>query len=283
LVAADTAVTVGDMVHHGEKVHFYRGPNYKIFVACCGYLSYAKMASEQIRDAAAGLPHATEALIKAKIKEVIERICSVDIALYRELYPNEETPHFSLIIALEIDGRLRMYATDHTTIRETEDYCFDGTGSVVAEYVASTLLRNNSGSTLAVFTGTAVHLIIEIFNIAKRHGTAVGLDTHIFAFRTEKSIQPFFMPLPQATMESDIAVIFNQLKGAIWGSLQRYGQQWRLDSALELIGTILKKIRAHTEQQGAESAMLVEYKLTAGGTWSVQDLEPSQPPPNNAS
>jgi hypothetical protein len=284
LVAADTAVTVGEMVHHGEKVHFYRGSNYKIFIACCGYLSYAKMASEKIRDGVGEILFLTDVAIRERIKEIIERVYSVDIALHHELYPSEQTPHFSLIVALELDGKLRMYATEHTTIHEVEDYHFDGTGSVVAEYVAATLLRNTTGSVLACHIGTAVHLIIEIFNIAKRYGSAVGLDTHIFAFRTDGSYQPFFMPLAQTTMESDIALVFNNLKSAIWGSLERGSGQNRIDDPLAKIASFLNRIKAHTETQGAESARLVEYKLAENGNWSVSDLQPNMdvPPSSGA-
>ena len=74
IVAADTAVTWGDAVFHDRKVDYYKGQggsNYMMAIACAGDLGYAKMASQNIRDAVAGLAQPWLSDIKVAMGRVI--------------------------------------------------------------------------------------------------------------------------------------------------------------------------------------------------------------------
>jgi hypothetical protein len=73
LVTADTAVTTGNTVYHGEKLHWYTDKGnrkrYKLVIACAGHLTYARMASQQIRDAVAALSKPIWAASRVRLKK----------------------------------------------------------------------------------------------------------------------------------------------------------------------------------------------------------------------
>src|SRR5439155_3337321 len=73
VVAADTAITYGDIVFQGHKLANYYGKHtsYDIVIGGAGDGVYIDMASQKIRDAVAGLPQPTLASIKAEVERIV--------------------------------------------------------------------------------------------------------------------------------------------------------------------------------------------------------------------
>ena len=179
----------------------HQGNRCRVLVALCGNLAFAAMAWEQIKDMVANEPSPTIAFVKDAIKKVIDSIYRNDVALFQEIHANEELPDFSLIIGAQIDDDFKVFATVATAIREIDAFEFQGTGSVVAQYLGETLLRSPGNSILAIPIAVAVHVIIEIFRVAKIHGVSVGLDTKLIAWRSVRGYACFTMPREAATTQ----------------------------------------------------------------------------------
>lgn len=98
LVAADTAVTTGETIYHGDKLHYYFGHNrhYRLVIACAGDLVYARMASQELRDRVAGLSEPTVPNIKREIKSVIADIYARLIQPYWQSQRADESRNFSI-------------------------------------------------------------------------------------------------------------------------------------------------------------------------------------------
>jgi 20S proteasome alpha/beta subunit len=169
LVAADTAVTAGNSVYHGDKLHCYRNKDkkYTLIVACSGYLAYARMASQQIRDEVAVLDNPTVSSIKATIKEIIADIYSRLIYPYWQTMRPEASPAFSLIVGIIVEDEFDVVVSEDTAVEEVGTYAFQGSGSELAQYLGETFLRSRGNSVLSVQTAAAVHLVVEILRVAK--------------------------------------------------------------------------------------------------------------------
>jgi hypothetical protein len=281
LVAADTAVTSGNAVYHGDKLHLYRGKGnkqYRLVIACAGYLAYARMASQQIRDAVASLPNPTIHTVREQIKEVLVEIYSTHIHPYWRINDPEDSPGFNLVIGVELDGQFEVFVSEDTALEEVGTYAFQGSGSEVAQYLGETLLRSRGNSVLTVPTATAVHLIIEVFRVAKLAGAHVGLDTQLIAMRSADSYSPFSMPSQQFTnTQSEIGIIQDNLKSALWAAFNRLSPPDPLfDTAIRNIENTLRQLKARTQEQGDNQNRFVRYSLRpTTGEWSVEYLDPN--------
>jgi hypothetical protein len=164
LVAADTAVTTGETIYHGEKLHYYLGKDRrcKLVIACAGHLAYARMRSQEIRDAVVDLSEPTLFDIKGVIKSVIADIYARLIQPYWQSQRPEEAPRFSLICACESAEEFELVVSEDTAIEEVGTYCFQGSGSELAQHLAETFLRSRGNLALPFSTAAAVHLIAEI-------------------------------------------------------------------------------------------------------------------------
>ncbi len=287
LVAADTAVTTGDTVYHGEKLDWFKGQGdkpYKLVIACAGDLTYGRMATENIRDAAAALTDLTTTSVRHTIVDVLGNIYSRRIRPYWDL-SDADAPRFSLIVGIAIGDEFAVLISKDTAIEEVRTYAFQGSGHNVAQYLAETLLRSRGNSILSCPIATAVHLTIEIFRVAKLHSAAVGLDTQIIAFRSVDSIAPFSLPSNQFTgMQSEIGVIQENLKTALWSALERSSlPDPMFDMAVQNIGNTLRSIKKYTREQGSGNPQVrfIRYSLMpTTGEWSMGDMDPNaQLPP----
>lgn len=278
LIAADSAVTAGEIVYHGGKLYMYQDDRCRVLTALCGNLAFAAMAWEQIRDKVANEHHPTISSIKNAIKEIIHAIYRNDVALFGEIHTNDELPDFSLIVGVQIDNDFKVFSTVATAVREIDDFEFQGTGSVVAQYLGETPLRSPGNSALTIPIAVAVHVIIEIFRVAKIHGVSVGLDTKLIAWRSAHGYASFTMPRQAMTSQpqSDIGIIQNQLRQALWEAFERSNLKgmW-LDMALKNIESILRSIKEHSQQQGQNESQLTMYRISAeSGLWSMNNIDP---------
>jgi hypothetical protein len=182
--------------------------------------------------------------VKDVIKRVIDSIYRNDVALFGEIHPDDELPDFSLLVGVQIADVFKIFATVATSIREVDSFEFQGTGSVVAQYLGESLLRSPGNSVLAIYIAVAVHVIIEIFRVAKIHGVSVGLDTKLIAWRSVRGYACFTMPREAATSQpqSDIGIIQSNLRMALWEVLERSNSRgmW-LDGALKNIESFSKQ------------------------------------------
>jgi 20S proteasome alpha/beta subunit len=56
LIAADSAVTAGEIIYHGEKLFIYQSDECRVLAALCGDIPFATMAWEQIKEGVARGP-----------------------------------------------------------------------------------------------------------------------------------------------------------------------------------------------------------------------------------
>jgi hypothetical protein len=104
------------------------------------------------------------------------------------------SPHFSLILAIEIASKFLVLQTADETIREIDNYAFSGTGDIAAHNWAERFLRSPLNEAIGTKAACAVHLTIEVFREAKKSSSGVGLDTTIIAWRHPESYPDFFNP-----------------------------------------------------------------------------------------
>lgn len=276
-MAADTAVTTGSTVYHGEKLHHYSGAHYRVVVACSGDLTCARMASQQIRDSAATLPNPSVADLKKKVIEVL-----VDVYA-KHVFPHwqagrSDAPRFSLIIGLEAREQFELLVSADTAVEEVGTYAFQGSGTDIAQYLGETLMRSRGNDLLPFPTAAAVQLIIETFRIAKQYGEAVGLDTVIVAWRTERSLAPFPLPLPQRSPQSELAIIQENFKAALWAALDRSSTMADryISSVVQLTDSTLREMRQHTLAQSDRATRFIRYWLMpTTAEWQMEDLDPN--------
>jgi len=281
LLAADTAVTVGNTVYNGDKLSLYRSDGesqYKLLIACAGHLTYARMASQQIRDAVSTLSFPTIISVKDQIQKVLSNIYTQHIHKYWEM-SDPGAPGFSLIIAIEIDKKFEVLITENTALEEVGTYAFQGAGSELAQYLGEIYLRNRvSSSALSISVAAAVHLVTEIFRVVKLYVPGVGFDTQIIAYRAEDSIVPFSMPAASFVgMQSHIGIIQESLKNTLWHAFERSSAPNPMfDTTLQNINNSLRAIQEHTNSQGHIAVYFIRYSLRpTTGEWSMEDLEPN--------
>lgn len=280
LLAADSAVET-QIVYQGDKLYWHKWGPCRVYVALCGDLNFAKMAWEQIRDEASKDENHTASSFKALVKTVIERIYRNDVATFVEIHKDEAVPDFYLIVGFQTGNDFKIFSTVTTTIAEINNFEFRGTGSVVAQYLGDTLLRNPGTSALSIPIAVAVHLVIEIFRVAKLHGVSVGFDTQVVAWRSSSSTATFTAPRSNYFSEptSDISAIQSNLRLALWHAFSKTNLPPGFDGPNKQITFILEKIRDHTEKQGFNASHLTIYKITPeSGGWSMENED--IPPPN---
>jgi len=239
------------------------------------------MAWERIRDEAGKDENHTPSSIKALVKAIIERIYKDDVALYVEIHKDEPVPDFYLIVGFQTGDEFKVFSTVATTIGEINNFEFRGAGSVVAQYLGDTLLRNPGTSTLSIPIAVAVHLVIEIFRVAKLHGVSVGFDTQVVAWRSSLSTATFTAPRSNYFSEpiSDIGIIQDNLRLALWDAFGKTNLRPGFDGAKKHILYILEKIRDHTEKQGFNDSHLTVYKITPESHgWSMENENIPSPP-----
>jgi hypothetical protein len=121
-------------------------------------------------------------------------------------------------------------------------------------------------------------LINEIFRIAKLFGANVGLDTQIIAYRSQASYASFSMPSPQHSgVQSDVGIIQENLKSALWQALERSGLPNHLfERAVQNIVAGLRRLQEYRQKQEDSSVRFIRYWLVpTTGEWSMADLEPN--------
>jgi hypothetical protein len=253
LVAADTAVSVGDFMFHGQKIDHYVGKQYQMVIACSGTLSCAQTAARQIHEKLllADDLDATQiiGLVEAELIDVHEK------HVFPFLNVKAPAPFFNLIIGIECRGVPQVLHTDEMRVTRQRPYVFDGAGHDLANTYAESLLRNRQDDDLPIYTASALHIVDEIFRTVKRFTAGVGLDTRIYAWRTEGSKTPFF---ELGKNEQDTFwLIQERLKAAFWSALEFDSEAYFND--VKNIPTLpLEKLH-----NAAKNAMKHEYRFVS--------------------
>jgi hypothetical protein len=215
LVAADTAISDGDVMYHGHKIDYYIGRDYKMVIACHGDLSCAQTAARQINerlDRASDLDSSQIILlIEAELIDVYGK------HIYPLLNVRETAPRFSLIIGVECQGLAQILKTVETRVTRHDSYVFDGSGNDLALTYAESYLRSRQNDALPLYAASALHLVDEIFRTVKRFRAGVGLDTRIYGWRSADSPNQFF-DLTKNEQDYFWAIQEN-LKMATWAAL----------------------------------------------------------------
>ena len=86
------------------------------------------------------------------------------------------------------------------------------------------------------------------------------------------------MPTPQQAMQSDVGIIQENFKAALWEAFDRNAiHSNRIDNTVNLTRAILERTRDHTRQQGDNGVRFIRYWLMPNtGEWSMIDLEPNR-------
>lgn len=219
LIAADTAISDGDIVmYHGQKIEYQIGRDHRIVIACAGDLPYAQTATRQIKNT---LLSQTADLDVPKIINLIEQEL-IDVHC-KHIYPfweakKEPAPEFSLIIGVESHGLFTVLSTQGTNVTTNDRYVFDGAGHTLARDYAEAYVRSRQNDSIALYTATAMHIVDEIFRVVKKFRSGVGLDTRIYAWRTDASPSGFY--LLSEDQKKLFAILQENLKSAIWAALE---------------------------------------------------------------
>lgn len=221
LIAADTAISDGDVVmYHGQKIEYQIGRDHRIVIACAGDLSYAQTAARQIRERLLEAEGKSDLDVTQIIRVIETELIDVHV---RHIYPywnakRNPTPEFSLIVGVESRGLCAVLSTSGTTVTINDPYVFDGDGRSLAHDYAESYVRSRLHDSLSLRTASAIHIVDEIFRIVKRFRNGVGLDTRMYAWRTEDSPLPFF---GLSEKEQNIFwQIQENLKAALWSALE---------------------------------------------------------------
>jgi len=188
VVAADTAITYGDIVVQGHKLadHYGKHTSYDIVIGGAGDGVYTDMASQKIRDAVAGLPNPTLPAIKAEVEKIIFAIHSEHIFKFWE--PEDPTrPSLALIIAIQDQQKeWALLHSDRNAVAEADEHGVVGSGSVLAEHLIEKIWIPG------LSTAVTVHLARQLFREMKGKGIYVGGNTEIIGRRARKEAEEFF-------------------------------------------------------------------------------------------
>ncbi len=261
IVAADTAVTWGDAVFHDRKVDYYKGQggsSYMMAIACAGDLGYAKMASQNIRDAVAGLTQPSLSDIKVAMGRVILDIYTAHIYPMWNARGHTSGGDFELIAGVAVQDKFDVFATSRTAIYSIQRYTFEGSGAPIGQHLAERYLRSRNNYIMTIPTAVAVHIIQQFFNLLKISAPGVGRDTEIVAWRNSDDADKFFDPPPQ--MNEWLWAIEENLKFAIWGALEGSGMSDSMfGMTVEKIAGLLKTIRQHSLKERNMPARAVRF------------------------
>jgi hypothetical protein len=278
LVAADTAVTIGNTVSHGNKLYLCQGNGWKLVIAGAGYLSTARMTYENIRDRANRLNAPSVLHLKRVVKKAILDTWTTYIWPYFRDHVIQDAPLFSLMVGIEAEGQFELLVSENAAISEVETYAFQGSGTEIAQYLGETFLRMPPSRTLTFPVAVGVHLAIELFGIAKLYGASVGLDTQIIAWRAMTSHASFLMPVSLQT-PSDIGIIQNNFKQAllsVLGKQPSYQQDFAIEKVVGMTRALLSKIKDHMQKQSDNDVHFIRYQHSRmDGFWSMEDLDPN--------
>ena len=256
LVAADTALSDGgDIMYHGQKIDYYVGKDYQMVIACHADLSCAQTAARQINDKLASV---SDLDVSQVIPLVEAELIDVHVKhIYPLLNVRAEAPHFSLIIGIECRGLCQVLRTVGTRVTKQEPYVFDGGGADLALTYAESFLRSRQNDSLPLYTSAALHIVDEIFRTVKRFRAAVGLDTRIFAWRSEDSNSQFF---ELTKNEQDyLWAIQENLKSAIWGALEQSDSDAYFSGIKDQPTRFLELLRESTKKSRKYEAHFISY------------------------
>jgi 20S proteasome alpha/beta subunit len=187
VIAADTELSYDDAIlFQGHKLAVYdgKGLSYLLRIGYAGTASYGVMASQQVRDAVAGLKRATFVAIKAATLKVIKQIH--DESISGSGVP--VTPTVGLIIGVvDVEGRVGILKTEQRAVFEVEHYDFVGWGEQLARHVAQKLFGSRRLSAAAT-----EHLVQQLFREIKGKAQAVGGNTEIISRRSSQDAEQFF-------------------------------------------------------------------------------------------
>jgi hypothetical protein len=271
LVAADTALSDGDVMYHGQKIDDYRGKEYWMVIACAGDLSCAQTAARQIN---AKLMTQDD----LDIPQIIDSIEAELIDVYQKhIYPRAhagmETPGFSLIIGVECHGLCQVLKTNETRVTKGEPYIFDGGGCDLAFTYAELLLRSRQNDVMTLSTASALHIVEEIFRTVKRFRAAVGLDTRIFAWRSEDSPNPFFSLSRKE--QAFFWTIQENLKWATWAALEQSDSDAFFTGVKDQPRFFLENLREFVKQTHKTDGHFISYtSMPQGGESKMRILDP---------
>ena len=195
IIAADTEITHGEILFQGHKLDLYgkSHEDYRVAIAFAGDVAYARMASRQIRDVLSELTAPTLQDIKATIADVTENFYARHIFKYWSGDSLSDAPHFSLVVGAEgADRKWGVFATNNTVTQEVDAWVFDGSGSPLAEFLASRLLTNRHSDAVPTSTAATMHIIKQIFRAVKTAGVFVGGNTELVAHRINDEAERFF-------------------------------------------------------------------------------------------
>jgi hypothetical protein len=273
LVAADTALSDGDVMYHGQKIDYYIGKDYRMVIACHADLSCAQTAARQINgklldvidlDASQIIPIVEAELLDVHVKHI-----------YPLLNLGSPAPDFSLIIGIECRGLPQVLRTVGTRVTKQEPYVFDGGGADLALTYAESFLRSRQNDSLPIYTAAALHIVDEIFRVVKRFRAGVGLDTRIFAWREEGSNSPFF----ELTKEQQnyFWAIQENLKFAVRAALEQSDSDDYFGVAKNQPTRFIELLREATKQsKKMETHFVCHTSMPQGGESSMRSLEPWQ-------
>lgn len=266
VIASDTAIELGDAVYHGPKIARYRttapDERYELFVACCGEMEFAEAASQQIRDA---LRDRESARTLVQIRTAIER--SVKKFYDDHIWPamSAVDARISLIMAVRnAAGEFGVFKTHHSSVKDSTEPIFAGTGESIAMFVSERLLQ----SPHAIPTAVAVHLFMEIFRTAKKNSAGVGRNTEIYAVRVTEGADRFFQlravqPPPIFSLESNL---YAGIRDAFAGQM--------FQPAGEKIGSLLDAILEKVKEPRAMEARVVRWAECDDGTMRMETIDP---------
>jgi hypothetical protein len=190
IVAADTEIREGSTSYQGHKLLFYNGASWDwvLRIGYSGFVDYALMASQWIRDAVTGLENPTFDQIRAITGDVVGHIYD-DVIPWKGRPKKDETPGFNLMIGIQdAKGRIGILQTDEKVVLEVEERAFVGVGSEMAGHVAEKLF----GSRL-LSTAVTEHLVQQLFREIKGAVSGVGGNTEILSRRANlPKTKPFF-------------------------------------------------------------------------------------------
>ncbi len=285
VIAADTAITVGNIVYAGSKIHRFKGPAhlpYRIIIACAGDFSISRSAIEKIGTQAKDLASVLKSMAIEELTAIVEN--TVDDLWKKNVYPylrdelNDIAPQFNLIVGIVLNDDFALLISDQENVAPIDSFAFQGSGFDVAAGLIHTLVESPGNSILTFPASVGAHIAIEILRIAKLYGASVGLDSEVIAWRRSNSYNSFTQPRIGQPANSDLGAIQENLKSAIWDAFEKSNiSSTGFDAKIDNIVRFLRDIRAHTESQSNTDTRFARYLLSRiEGTWSMADLEPNR-------
>jgi 20S proteasome alpha/beta subunit len=188
VLAADTAMTYGDIIFQGHKITncFGSQTSYDIWIGGAGEGNYVDTASQAIRDSVRLLSNPTLTAIKTEVEKVISEIHENHIFKYWQ--PDDvNRPTVDLVIGVQDEQQIwGILRTSKSTVSEVEEHAVAGSGSILAEYLIERIWDRGQS------TAVTVHLAQQLFREVKNKGINVGGNTEIVGRRVSQTAEEFF-------------------------------------------------------------------------------------------